>query len=965
VGVVVWVACAYESIRLALNDQAWFWIGRSHLSIVSNYGESGTVLQKIADQAATLRNVEHVTSCLQYRMVLEKVQRAAGPSTSAGDAPPDSGRPESELPATGPWEDLDWNADVQAVGIRPEREEVFRQYEPNRVAGRMLKPDDTDAAVVDSTLAAQVGLGLGDRFTLRARRSETGEQPIEETAVFRVVGLLEHHRIAKQQHPVVLAPLDRIQRLAGYDREPRRVTKIDLILKDASPGKMAATQGELLRMAGRYGEGFVINSAANRIRQIQGAERLTQYVMQLLSTVALFTALFIILSTLSMGMVERIGQLGLLRCLGLTRRQMAALVLAEAIVLGIVGIILGIPVGLGLGKLTVYFAPEYVGVFAISWDGVVLAIIGGAVTTLVGALLPMIQTMRVSPLAASRPQSQPVPGVLAWILGILGVAMIVGHQWMLTSIPPNELYFHASLSLTAVGLLYLGYAFIVPAAIRIVGLVVVRGAARVTRLRHQLLADQVGKAVWRSSAICCGLMVGLSMIVTLLVHSESCVASWDFPKQFCQAFVYINPPVKLATANQARRVAGISESCLVNPGIRCNAVGKGLFRFSFSLFIAGDPDEFFRMANLEFVEGNQEDAIAQLRRGGCILVTPEFVRSKKLGYGDQVWVAPLLGSGRHLKIVGVVRSPALDIAANYFNVGNQLVSQSMLAVLGTFADSRKLFGVQDEASLFLINFDLPETKPPTEFAQDSPPALTDAGAFAAMLDRWGPAMPERSAELDRVRAETAAAGGGSLHWLQTSMLRVFRDSVLTAAGEWASRSPEERWQAYREEMVLELVARKSGAAWQHHGSIRGLKQRIDRDMRRATRLFATIPAVALIVAALGVGNLMMANVVSRSRQLATLRAVGATQWQVSRLIVGEVLVLGSLGCAVGIALGVHAAHSINTIVELIWGYHLTWTIPYYYIGTSIGFTFLVCLIAGLLPALRAARSNVIEALQTT
>jgi len=197
------------------------------------------------------------------------------------------------------------------------------------------------------------------------------------------------------------------------------------------------------------------------------------------------------------------------------------------------------------------------------------------------------------------------------------------------------------------------------------------------------------------------------------------------------------------------------------------------------------------------------------------------------------------------------------------------------------------------------------------------------------------------------------------------MLRVFRDSIEAVAGEWSSRGPRERWQVFREELVMQLVVLRSGVTWQEHGSVRALKERIDRDLRRATRLFATIPMVALIVAALGVGNLMMANIASRSRQLATLRAVGATRWQIIRLVIGEALVLGALGCAVGVALGLHAAYSINQIVELIWGYRPVWAIPYDWLTLSIAFTLLVCLLAGLAPAGRAARTNIIDALQTT
>ena len=65
------------------------------------------------------------------------------------------------------------------------------------------------------------------------------------------------------------------------------------------------------------------------------------------------------------------------------------------------------------------------------------------------------------------------------------------------------------------------------------------------------------------------------------------------------------------------------------------------------------------------------------------------------------------------------------------------------------------------------------------------------------------------------------------------------------------------------------------------------------------------------------------------------------------------------------ALGLHAAYSINQMVEMIWGYRPVWAIPYRWLMLSITFTLLVCLLAGLAPASRAARTNIIDALRTT
>jgi len=145
--------------------------------------------------------------------------------------------------------------------------------------------------------------------------------------------------------------------------------------------------------------------------------------------------------------------------------------------------------------------------------------------------------------------------------------------------------------------------------------------------------------------------------------------------------------------------------------------------------------------------------------------------------------------------------------------------------------------------------------------------------------------------------------------------------------------------------------------------VRALKLAIDRDLRRATLLFTTIPLVALLVAALGVGNLMTANVASRTREIAMLRAVGSTKWQIVRLVIGEALVLGVLGSALGLALGLHAAYGMNSMTLAIWGYKPNWTIPWDLVLPGVAFTVGVCLIAGIIPARRAARNNIIDALQ--
>jgi putative ABC transport system permease protein len=446
--------------------------------------------------------------------------------------------------------------------------------------------------------------------------------------------------------------------------------------------------------------------------------------------------------------------------------------------------------------------------------------------------------------------------------------------------------------------------------------------------------------------------------------------------------------------------------------------GKSLFTFPWSRFISGDPEEFFSIAKLEFLSDPnsphaasaaesdrlKKEAIAKLKKGGYIFVTPEFTRAQKVGTGDKVRVVPVNdpSRGRNFEIAAVVTSPALDIAANYFNAGGMLASQSAYVVLGTQNDLRTIFRLPNSISMFLLNFDIPETQPPAEFKLAEPALeITLPAVLNRMVETWAPALPERAAEIETIRKqiapasappgsrpettlsgrvgdrETAAVGNEansqsairnpqSLRYSDLPMLNMFRAALAERVyPDWKNLTPADRWRIFREELVLRLVPRRAGAADEQHASVRALKIQIDRDLSRATMIFTAIPMVALIVAALGVGNLMMANVTSRTRQIAMLRAVGATKWQVTRLIVGEAIVLGALGSALGVALGLHAATGMTHMTEAIWGIRPAWTIPWGWVSAGIAFTVGVCLIAGIIPARHASRNNIIDALQTT
>jgi putative ABC transport system permease protein len=117
-------------------------------------------------------------------------------------------------------------------------------------------------------------------------------------------------------------------------------------------------------------------------------------------------------------------------------------------------------------------------------------------------------------------------------------------------------------------------------------------------------------------------------------------------------------------------------------------------------------------------------------------------------------------------------------------------------------------------------------------------------------------------------------------------------------------------------------------------------------------------ALSVIVSLFGIVNTLILTVFERTRELGMLRAVGMTRRQVRRMIRHESVITALIGGFLGIALGVVLAGLLIARIEFI-----EFTLP---IVSLIVFTLaaiLVGIVAAIAPARRAARLNVLEALQ--
>lgn len=125
-----------------------------------------------------------------------------------------------------------------------------------------------------------------------------------------------------------------------------------------------------------------------------------------------------------------------------------------------------------------------------------------------------------------------------------------------------------------------------------------------------------------------------------------------------------------------------------------------------------------------------------------------------------------------------------------------------------------------------------------------------------------------------------------------------------------------------------------------------------------TGLLVALGAVALLVGGVAIANIMVMSVLERRMEIGVRRALGATRGHIRAQFLIESTLLAAAGGVVGVLLGagITVAFAINR--------DLTLAVPVAGLFGSIGAALLVGAVAGLYPAIRAARIEPAEAVRT-
>ncbi|MEO8304272.1 MAG: ABC transporter permease [Betaproteobacteria bacterium] len=222
---------------------------------------------------------------------------------------------------------------------------------------------------------------------------------------------------------------------AGFDRLGR-LSRIDLRL---APGVDVVAFAERLR--GVLPPGLAVLRPEASIAASASLSRSYRVNLNVLALVALFTGGLLVFSTQAHAVVRRRAQFALLRVLGVSRRRLTALIVAEGALVGVVGSLAGLAAGFVLAEIAVHWVGADLGsgffrgvVPALALDPAALAIFFalGVAAAMLGSLLPALDAANAAPALALKAGDEerayarlrPVlPGLLTLALGALATAL--------------------------------------------------------------------------------------------------------------------------------------------------------------------------------------------------------------------------------------------------------------------------------------------------------------------------------------------------------------------------------------------------------------------------------------------------------------------------------------------------------------------------------------------------------------
>ncbi|MCQ4080521.1 ABC transporter permease [Streptomyces sp. RB6PN25] len=456
--------------------------------------------------------------------------------------------------------------------------------------------------------------------------------------------------------------------------------------------------------ASALGHGYTLQTkaeaAADDKSSVGSFLNVMKYAMLGFAGIAVLVGVFLIANTFSMLVAQRTREIGLMRAIGASRKQVNRSVLTEAVLLGVVGSALGIGGGIGIAVGLMQLMNSMgmhldTSELTIKWTTPVAGATVGVIVTLVSAYLPSRRAAKVSPMAALREsggggqataRSTVVRSAIGLIITGTGAAALVAAG-AAKAAGTGSAFLGFGVLLTLIGFIVIG-PLLAAGVVRVLGTVTLRPFGSIGRMaqRNALRNPR------RTGATAAALMIGLALVAGLSVVGSSMVAS---------ASDQINKSVGADFIIQTTTGAftpDIVKAVKSTPGLGHVTEYKEL-PVTLALPDGGKSKQVLSGTDASYVQDLRQPVVAgtvldAYTRGG-ITVGESFADSHRLEVGDALGVTFLGGRTAQLKIYAITsKSTAFDNGAMYVGLDTaaryipaQLMPQDVM-LFATSADSK-------------------------------------------------------------------------------------------------------------------------------------------------------------------------------------------------------------------------------------------------------------------------------------
>ncbi|MFN2445834.1 MAG: ABC transporter permease [Vicinamibacterales bacterium] len=572
---------------------------------------------------------------------------------------------------------------MRVLGVDILRDRPFRDYRvldgvasesPNASGGGSRTPEDDDdpsrqaanAAVQDNEITTQRFLELltderaivlpqvfAERNGLQ-RGSELKLVAGDRVVSHRIRGLLRNEGPGRVlDGNFVLMDIAAAQ--LAFDRLGR-VDRVDVLLHDPE-----AIDAALEAVSARLPPGLTAQRPARRGQQVERMLAAFHMNLTALSWIALIVGLFLVYNTVTISVISRRDEIGTLRALGVTRRQVLGLFLGEAAVFGVVGTVLGLALARILADAAIALTATtvstlYVKTAAvppdIGWGHIVLAFTIGIPLSLAAAAVPSREAATVPPTAAMRGSDQLELRYRLRPTLLLAPAFLLAASAGLAQLGPidGRPVFGYAASLAAVA----GAALLVPAILFGVARLTRSGFRRWLGVEGLLAHANLAAAIPRLSISVAALAVSLSMMVAIAVMIGSfrdTVIYWV--GQTLQADLFVSPGMRPTVGSEQTVSADVIETIRRHPAVEAVDVFRNV--------------DLTYDGNLIVLGGGSFDVV--LKHGQLLFKAPEDARAAlAAAIGQDAAAVSEVFSNRYGKSVGDAIELATPVGPRMFRV---------------------------------------------------------------------------------------------------------------------------------------------------------------------------------------------------------------------------------------------------------------------------------------------------------